>query len=62
LILSQAPADAEIRAKFPSAVYVQTPHATGVMLARILVLDRANMQGERDALASVRCEALAGQG
>jgi uncharacterized membrane protein len=62
LILTLAPADAELRARFPSAVMVQTPHATGVMLARILVLDQANMQEQRDAQASVRCGALAGQG
>lgn len=62
LILSQAPADADLHARFPSAIYAQTPHATGVMLARILVLDQANMQAERDAQASIRCAALAGQG
>jgi uncharacterized membrane protein len=62
LILTLAPVDPELRARFPAAIYVQTPHATGVMLARILVLDQANMQAERDAQASVRCAALAGQG
>jgi len=55
LILTREPADAGTKAKFPSATYVQTPRAWGVMLSRILVLDPANMQGERDAQSSVRC-------
>jgi uncharacterized membrane protein len=60
LILTLGPADAGIKAKFPSATYVQTPRATGVMLSRILVLDPANMQAERDAQSSVRCGPVAG--
>jgi uncharacterized membrane protein len=62
LILGLAPADPDIKAKFPSAAYVQTPRSTGVMLSRILVLDPANMQAERDAQSSVRCGAVADQG
>lgn len=61
LILSLVPVDADVRTKFPSAVFVQTPHATGVMLARILVLDQSNMQAASDAQSSVRCGSLAGQ-
>ena len=60
LILGLGPADASITAKFPSATYVQTPRSTGVMLSRILVLDPANMQAERDAQSSVRCGPAAG--
>ena len=60
LILTLGPADAGIKAKFPSATYVQTPRSIGVMLSRILVLDPANMQAERDAQASVRCGPAAG--
>jgi uncharacterized membrane protein len=59
LILTPGPADAGIKAKFPAAIYVQTPRSTGVMLSRILVLDPANMQAERDAQSSVRCGPLA---
>ena len=60
LILGLGPADAGITAKFPSATYVQTPRSTGVMLSRILVLDPANMQAERDAQSGVRCGPAAG--
>jgi uncharacterized membrane protein len=60
LILTAGPADAGIKARFPAATYVQTPRSTGVMLSRILVLDPANMQAERDAQSSVRCGAAAG--
>ena len=60
LILTLGPADAGIKAKFPSATYVQTSRSTGVMLSRILVLDPANMQAERDAQSSVRCGPAAG--
>jgi uncharacterized membrane protein len=60
LILTRGPADPGTRAKFPSATYVQTPRSTGVMLSRILVLDPANMQAERDAQSSVRCGPAAG--
>ena len=60
LILTLGPADAGIKAKFPSATYVQTPRSTGVMLSRILVLDPVNMQAERDAQSSVRCGPAAG--
>lgn len=55
MILTPGPADAGTKAKFPQATFVQTPRSTGVMLSRILVLDPANMQGERDAQSSVRC-------
>ena len=60
LILTLGPADAVTKAKFPSATYVETPRSTGVMLSRILVLDPANMQAERDAQSSVRCAPVAG--
>jgi len=60
LILTRGPVDAATRVKYPSATYVQTPRATGVMLSRILVLDPANMQSERDAQSSVRCGPAAG--
>jgi len=60
LILTLGPPDAGIKAKFPSATYVETPRSTGVMLSRILVLDPANMQAERDAQSSVRCGPAAG--
>lgn len=55
LILTRGPADAATKARFPSATYVETPRATGVMLSRILVLDPVNMQIEREAQWSVRC-------
>lgn len=60
LILTPGPADVGIKAKFPAATYVQTPRSTGVMLSRILVLDPANMQAERDAQSSARCGPAAG--
>lgn len=60
LILTRGPADAGTKAKLPSATYVETPRSTGVMLSRILVLDPANMQAERDAQSSVRCGPAAG--
>lgn len=55
LILTRGPADADTRAKSPSATFVETPRSTGVMLSRVLVLDSANMQSEREAQSSVRC-------
>lgn len=47
-----------LRRDFPSARFVDPPHATGVMLARFLVLDNANMTAAVAAQTSVRCEAV----
>jgi len=62
LILGLAPKAADFAAAFPSAIYVQTPHAIGVMLARILVLDRAEMAAALAAQASVRCDPIEARG
>ena len=60
LILGLAPSDANSKARFPAAAYVQTPHPVGVMLARILVLDPTDMKAALDAQSSVGCRPLAG--
>ena len=54
LILTRA-ADAALRARFPTERIVETPHPTGVLLVRALVLDPSNMQSAARAQASVRC-------
>jgi len=62
LILGPTPKLQGLVSEFPSAIYVQTPHAVGVMLARILVLDRAEMSAPLAAQASVRCDPIRGRG
>ena len=42
------------------AIYVHTPHDTGVLLARFLVLDRAHPDAAETARASVHCKPVEG--
>jgi len=62
LILGSAPTAGAFAAAFPSAIYVRTPHAVGVMLARILVLDRSDMGAALAAQASLRCDPIEARG
>lgn len=61
LILTRV-ADAALRARFPAEHIAETPHATGVLLVRALVLDPSNMQAALRAQASVGCMPVAPAG
>jgi uncharacterized membrane protein len=56
LVLGTAASAADAKIKFPAASFVQTPHTSGVMLARILVLDQSSIAAALEAQHSVRCE------
>lgn len=56
LILTAAAPSPSLLARFPTAQFVTTPHQTGLMLARLLVLDRGNMEQALAAQASLRCD------
>lgn len=58
LVIGPAAAAAQARRDFPDARFVAAPGTKGVMLARVLVRDRAHMAAELAAQRSVRCEAL----
>jgi uncharacterized membrane protein len=58
LVVGSANAAAQAQRDFPDAKFVAAPGASGVMLARVLVLDPAHMAAELAAQHSVRCEAL----
>ena len=60
LILGSAKDATAAKQRFPAATFVQTPQTTGVLLARILVLDQTNMNAALDAQKSVRCDAITG--
>ena len=62
LILGIGTDRADAKLKFPSATFVATPHAKGVMLARILVLDQSNMGEAQAAQQSVQCAAIGNRG
>ncbi len=49
---------AAMKSDFPSARFVNPPHATGVMLARFLVLDKSNMAEAAASQRSVQCDAI----
>lgn len=55
LILGMGRDSPATKSKFPEATFVSTPHAKGVMLARILVLDKSNMAAALAAQKSVEC-------
>ena len=58
IVLGQ-PRDAQrAQTDFPAARFVATPGASGVMLARLLVLDPKHMETEVAAQKSVRCDAI----
>lgn len=59
ILLSDRPPSPALRSRFPTAIFVTTPHATGVMLARTLVLDPSRMQAPLQTQASVRCAPIA---
>jgi uncharacterized membrane protein len=61
LILGSMPNAGNLTANFPLATYVPTPHTVGVMLARILVLDQADMQAALAAQASISCDPINSQ-
>lgn len=56
VFLGQAKDAARVEAEFPKARFVAAPGTSGVMLARILVLDQAHMEAELTAQKSVRCD------
>lgn len=58
IILGSARDLATMKGDFPAARFVDPPHAKGVMLARILVLDKSNMAEAAAAQQSVRCDAV----
>jgi uncharacterized membrane protein len=58
IVLGSASDIAAVKADFPSAKLVQPPHASGVMLARILVLDKSNMAEALAAQKSVSCDTI----
>jgi uncharacterized membrane protein len=58
LVIGATEAAAQAQRDFPDATFVAAPGASGVMLARVLVLDPAHMAAELAAQHSVRCEAL----
>ena len=60
LILGGAKDATDAKRRFPAVTFVQTPQATGVLLARILVLDPSNMSAALDSQKSVRCDAITG--
>ena len=62
LVLGSAGQASAAKAKFPTAVFFETPHVRGVMLARILVLDRMDMAAALAAQQSVRCDPINSQG
>lgn len=58
LILGSAGDSGDAAARFPSARFVVTPHNKGVMLARLLVLDKTNMDEALAAQKSIQCNAI----
>lgn len=62
LILGAAPDAGAAAARFPAATYVRTPRATGVMLARMLVLDPASAAAALETQKTIRCAPLDSRG
>ena len=58
LILTAHTPSPSLSARFPTAQFVTTPHQTGLMLARLLVLDRAKADTALAAQASLRCDPI----
>jgi uncharacterized membrane protein len=56
LILTADAPSLALSARFPTAQFVTTPHQTGLMLARLLVLDRDKADTALAAQASLRCD------
>ena len=56
LILIALAPDAALAGRFPAAQFVVTSHHSGLMLARLLVLDRGRMDAALAAQASLRCD------
>jgi len=56
VILTAGTPPATLAQRFPMAQVVTTPHTTGLMLARFLVLDRGKMTDALAAQASLRCD------
>ena len=59
IVVGRAQDAGTAKATFPAAKFVVSPSASGVMLARLLVLDQNNMAAALAAQKSVRCEAAA---
>ena len=59
IVLGRAQDADAAKIKYPAATFVVAPGASGVMLARVLVLDQSNMAAALAAQKSVRCEASA---
>jgi uncharacterized membrane protein len=55
MILGQAKDAGRAKSEYPNARFVAAPGASGVMLARLLVLDPAHMEAEVAAQNSVQC-------
>ena len=58
LILTVGAPPPALSARFPAAQFVITPHHTGLMLARLLVLDRGKPDSALAAQASLRCDPI----
>ena len=58
LILTGSAPTPALLARFPAAQFVTTPHQTGVMLTRLLVLDRDKMDPALAAQASMTCDPI----
>lgn len=56
LILTAAAPSPTLMAQFPAAQFVTATHQTGVMLTRLLVLDRDKMDAALAAQASLTCD------
>ena len=61
VVIGSAASAAIAKAKFASVPFFEVPHAKGVMLARVLVLDRNEMADALAAQSSVRCDSLNGR-
>ena len=58
MILTAGAVTPALASRFPAAQFVIPPHQTGLMLARLLVVDRSKLDVALAAQASLRCDPL----